>query len=65
MKRFYENRWGHYRDRRAGQRGAPMPKAEALREAQRWLREYRDERGERPYEHPFYWAGFVLIGGRS
>ncbi len=83
MTRFYENLLGA----RAGL-GAGMPKAEALREAQRWLRALtRDEvektpaklpRGERgkvrertragasrtthPYEHPYYWAAFILIG---
>jgi CHAT domain-containing protein len=24
--------------------------------------ELRDEQGRRPYAHPFFWAGFVLIG---
>ncbi len=83
MTRFYENLLGA----RAGLVEG-MPKAEALREAQRWLRALtRDEvektlaklpRGERgkvrqrtptgtsrtshPYEHPYYWAAFILIG---
>jgi CHAT domain-containing protein len=63
-----------------------MPKAEALREAKKWLRELTvDEagvaesrlpqvsRGEprrlkgtpvpvHPYEHPNFWAAFVLVG---
>jgi len=66
---------------------APLPKAEALREAKHWLRALSaDEagrlkaqlpgtsRGEKmvddlpapsalhPYEHPYYWAAFILIG---
>jgi CHAT domain-containing protein len=83
MVRFYENLLG----RRAGLR-APMPKAEALTEAKRWLRGLTAKEAEtlakdlpaaerigiasgrarpvastsRPYEHPYYWAAFVLIG---
>lgn len=38
-----------------GRRGAAMTKAEALRLAALKLRHGR-------YNHPFYWAGFVLIG---
>lgn len=37
--------------------------AEALREAKRWLRERRDERGALPFAHPAYWSAFVLVGG--
>jgi CHAT domain-containing protein len=51
MERFYGNRL---------ERG--QTKVEALREAKRWLREWEDTDGSRPYAHPFYWAGFVLIG---
>lgn len=40
---------------RGGRRGAAMSKAEALRVAALKLRHGR-------YNHPFYWAGFVLIG---
>jgi CHAT domain-containing protein/tetratricopeptide (TPR) repeat protein len=54
MTRFYENLW--LRD---------LPKAAALREAKAWLREYVDDMGERPYEHPFFWSAFVLIGVRD
>jgi CHAT domain-containing protein/tetratricopeptide (TPR) repeat protein len=58
MKRFYGNWLG---------RGAfpwlpRMSKAEALREAKRWLREYRDAGGRRPFAHPVHWAAFVLVG---
>jgi CHAT domain-containing protein/tetratricopeptide (TPR) repeat protein len=53
MQRFYEDR--------AGVHGPPMDKAAALREAKLYVRSY-DEGGERPYEHPFYWAGFILFG---
>lgn len=55
MERFYENR--------AGARGrSPMNKSEALRDAKRWLRSYRTPDGRRPYEHPYYWASFILFG---
>jgi CHAT domain-containing protein len=91
MDRLYRNLLGKRED------GAgPLPKAEALREAKRWLRnltaaEALDRlgaitqgvvRGERParagmravpqaeggakdsrpYDHPRYWAAFILIG---
>lgn len=54
MERFYGNWW---------QRG--MGKAEALREAKAWLRDYTDTGGRRLYEHPFFWSGFVLVGERG
>jgi CHAT domain-containing protein len=41
-----------------------MNRADALREAKLWLRDYEDERGNKPFRHPSYWASFVLIGGR-
>lgn len=68
MERFYENVLGGYEDRRpvpgslpsgAGER---MTKVAALREAKGWLREWQDRDGRQPYAHPYYWAGFVLIG---
>jgi CHAT domain-containing protein len=65
MRRFYENRAGAYRDERAGFRGEPMTKAAALQEAKRWLRDYTDEEGRRPYDHPYYWSAFILIGERG
>jgi CHAT domain-containing protein len=66
MTRFYGNLLG----KRAGLSG-PLPKAVALAEAKRWLRTLslaeatqRDgsEDDVRPYEHPHYWAGFILAG---
>jgi tetratricopeptide (TPR) repeat protein len=81
MTRFYQNVLG----KRAGL-SKPMPKAEALGESKKWLRELTIEeagvaesklpqvsRGEvrklkgtpvsaHPYEHPYYWAAFVLVG---
>jgi CHAT domain-containing protein len=90
MTRFHQNLLG----RRAGLK-SPMPKAEALDEAKRWLRNLTEEevgqdplamaRGDirklkntgaagttaesprkagarQPYEHPHYWAAFVLMG---
>ncbi len=65
MRRFYENRTGSYEDERTGQTGGQMTKAEALREAKLWLREYEDERGRKPFQHPYYWAAFILIGDRQ
>jgi CHAT domain-containing protein/tetratricopeptide (TPR) repeat protein len=65
MRRFYENWLGKYEDERAGCIGEPMSKAEALREAKAWLREYTDEHGFHPYGHPFFWSAFILIGDRS
>ncbi|MCK4548266.1 MAG: CHAT domain-containing protein [Candidatus Eisenbacteria sp.] len=62
MGRFYENLTGSYAGRRAGRIEEPLPKAEALREAKHWLRNYTDEDGDRPFRHPAYWSGFVLIG---
>lgn len=51
MRRFYQNLFG----------GRAMPAPRALAQAKRWLRSYENPRGERPYEHPFYWSSFVLI----
>ena len=39
--------------------------ADALRDAKIWLRDYEDESGRRPYEHPYYWSGFVVTGGAN
>jgi len=75
------------RDQRAhfGFRVQPMPKAEALQEAKRWLRNLTAKEVEQglsalprgkviekpavappgqahPYEHPYFWAAFILIG---
>jgi CHAT domain-containing protein len=95
MERFYQNLLG----KRPG-RAQSMPKAEALDEAKRWLRNLtKDEvigeltalqqrgtvrplsipgqsapsqpaqqplpTGQRPFEHPQFWAAFILIGGRN
>ncbi len=64
MRRFYENWTGAHMERRGERRsGDAMGKAEALGEAKRWLREeYRNRDGARPYEHPYYWSAFILIG---
>lgn len=65
MQRFYENWSGRYRDNRGHLIGRPMPKEKALQEAKQYLRTYRDEAGEQPFEHPFHWSAFVLIGNRN
>jgi CHAT domain-containing protein/tetratricopeptide (TPR) repeat protein len=62
MQRFYQNRLGAYDDERAGRTKEPMSKSEALRESKIWLRNYTDETGRKPYEHPYFWSAFILIG---
>jgi CHAT domain-containing protein len=63
MQRFYGNLFGLMRPGQAdrGDR-RPMSKREALQEAKKWLREYKDKAGHRPYAQPFFWASFVLVG---
>lgn len=56
MERFYRTAAG------ADPTETPRSLSSALREAKLWLRTYRDSSGRRPFEHPRYWAGFVLIG---
>lgn len=58
MERFYQILLGSPE----GAAAARMGKSRALREAKLWLREWRDEKGNRPFEHPVYWSGFVLVG---
>jgi CHAT domain-containing protein len=50
MDRFYENL----------ARGATP--AGALHEAKVYIRTLKDASGRRPFEHPAYWAGFLLVG---
>ena len=80
MVRFYQNLLG----KRPGLSG-PMPKAEALDEAKRWLRNLSAGEaaaelnrlgestpiptptspapaGARPFDHPRFWAAFILVG---
>ncbi len=52
MERFYRN----LVDRPA------RSESEALRDAKAWLRSRADPAGRRLWEHPYYWAGFVLFG---
>jgi CHAT domain-containing protein len=65
MQRFYRNRSGAYKSKSTARRHTVMSKAEALQEAKKWLREYADDYGERPYEHPYFWSGFVLMGAQK
>ena len=58
MEQFYKN-WLH---RGHGSSEASVSKAHALHEAKRWLRDYEDESGDRPFTHPYYWSAFVLLG---
>ncbi len=63
MTRFYENLAG--RDENtppAGVSKKPVSKAKALHDAKAWLRSYQAPDGSRPFQHPTYWSGFVLIG---
>jgi CHAT domain-containing protein/tetratricopeptide (TPR) repeat protein len=66
MGRFYESVLGGYSGVRGSDEkrapGSAMSKVEALQEAKGWLRAWRDPRGRQLYAHPFYWAGFVLVG---
>jgi CHAT domain-containing protein len=62
MERFYENLSGKYADVRAGRVATAMSKAQALAEAKRWLRLYTTPEGRKPFAHPVYWSGFILIG---
>jgi len=68
MQRFYENLLGRFPEPRAlpGAEftpGNPMPRAEALREAKTWLRQFSPEgRTDHPYAAPRYWAAFILLG---
>lgn len=57
MERFYENLLGAH--------GPAVSKGEALHRAKEWLRAQRDTNGVKPFAHPSYWAGFVLIGDPS
>ncbi len=52
MGRFYRN----LVERPAGSEG------EALQDAKAWLRNQGDDAGRSRWEHPYYWAGFVLFG---
>ena len=61
MGRFYENMAGVRDEPELGEPAERMDKEDALAEAKRWVRGYRDENGGRPYRHPAYWAGFVLL----
>jgi CHAT domain-containing protein len=65
MQRFYENYYGKYKGKRRGKRRESMSKVEALKEAKNWLKNYMDEEGHKPYEHPYYWSSFILIGARN
>ncbi len=57
MRNFYELY--------TGREGKMMSAASALRKAKAALRDYKDGEGRRPYEHPYYWAAFILIGDRD
>jgi CHAT domain-containing protein/tetratricopeptide (TPR) repeat protein len=57
MNRFYGNWLGP-----ASSDLPRMTKAAALREAQLWVREWQDADGRRPYAHPYFWSGFILVG---
>ena len=36
-------------------------KLESLRKAQQYVRDYTDEKGEKLFDDPHYWAGFILL----
>ena len=62
MRRFYENWLAGADDGSGGSSSGRMSKAAALAEAKQWLRTRHDASGETPYDHPYYWSSFVLIG---
>jgi CHAT domain-containing protein len=62
MGRFYENILRSRGEGSDGGKSEPISKAKALQEAKRWLRAQTDQEGRRPYQHPVYWSGFVLMG---
>ena len=39
-----------------------MTRSAALRDAKLWLRNLEGRGGIRPFSHPAYWSGFILIG---
>jgi len=49
---------------RAGRDGpsGPVSRGAALRDAKRRVRDFVAPDGSRPFAHPAYWAGFILIG---
>ena len=49
MTQFYQNLCGG------------MDKHEALHKAQKYLREYKDENGNKKYDKPYYWAAFIIL----
>jgi len=59
MQRFYANLTGRGADRK------PMAKSAALTEAKRWLRDQADAQGHKPFQHPYFWSAFVLVGDRG
>jgi CHAT domain-containing protein/Flp pilus assembly protein TadD len=65
MERFYENYFGRYEGGRITAPNTAMTKAEALQEAKRRLRSYKDDLGDNPYDHPYFWSAFILVGDRN
>ncbi len=62
MDRFYEDLTGTFDGTRLGYSSTPMPAPRALREAKHFVRTLADAKGRHPFEHPAYWAGFLLVG---
>ncbi len=62
MTRFYRNLLGRGHGRRTERAATPMEPSAALREAREWMRTFVDSNGRRPFEHPVYWSGFILVG---
>ena len=40
---------------------AGKSKHESLRQAQQYVRDYKDENGNKLFDNPHYWAGFILL----
>ena len=54
MQQFYERWVGSIKA------GTPISKAEALRRSKAWLRSHGGS--EAPFDHPYHWSAFVLVG---
>ena len=39
--------------------------SESLSLAKQYVRYYRRSNGVRPWQHPFYWSGFVMYSGKG
>lgn len=38
-----------------------ISKIQSLENAQKYVREFHNDNGDKPFENPYYWAGFILL----